>query len=216
MKTYGISFLLLTVTAQAQVPSMAEVQKSLKENGATVKEVCLYRILLHDKSSAFTTKGDFGVTIESSWKGGKEKLALLKGQPKLKEVNFGDAPDEWLDILDDLQQLEGIYFSDAKRTTDKALERLKQYENLIALSFAETSITDQTLSNIAHLKKLRYLNICLTNVTDDGFKYLAGLENLEVLNVEGTKITDTGLMHLKGLKKLRKLRTANGILEKDM
>jgi hypothetical protein len=214
MHAFEFSLLLIVVVAQSDALSVLEVQKALKDNGATVKEYSLYRTLLHDKNTGFTAKGDFGVTIEKSWTGGKEKLAILKGQPSLKEVNFDDAPDEFLDILDDLTQLEGIYFS-GKQTTDKGLDRLKKHKNLIALSLCNTSITDKTLSNIAHMKKLRCLSLCLTDVTDGGLKHLAGLENLEVLNLDGTNTTDAGLLHLRGLKKLRRLRAASGDLLKD-
>jgi hypothetical protein len=213
MLTLGFFVFLFPVVQDERSP-LLEVQRKLRENGATVKEKCLYRVLLHDKDASFSKKGEFGVTIETSWKGGKEKLALLKGQPLLKEVNFGDSPDAWLDILDDLPQLEGIFFS-GKGASDKGLERLKKHKNLVALSLSLTSITDETLKNIAHLKKLRFLSLCLTAVTDDGLKHLAGLENLEVLNLDGTKTTDAGLMHLKGLKKLWRVRVTNGDLRKD-
>src|SRR5258708_7468282 len=107
MITIALSILILPIIAQTERSTPAAVRMALKESGATVKENALYKVLLGDKNVAFSANGDFGVTIEESWKGGKEKLTLLKGQSGLKELNFADAPDEWLEILDDLPQLEG-------------------------------------------------------------------------------------------------------------
>jgi hypothetical protein len=190
-------------------PSANDLRRTLEANGATVKDRCLYRVLLGDKEATFQHEKDFGVTIEDAWKGGIEKLNLLRKQPYLKEINFGNAPDEWLSILDDAHQIEGIYFF-GRRTTDVGLQRLKNHKNLVAISLSGTSITDKTLANLAHLKKLRYLNLALTKVTDAGLKHLNGLENLESINVEATEVTDNGLRELKGLKKLRKIRFPYG------
>lgn len=200
---------------EMQGSTLTETLESFQEQevtvkGVTVKRYCLYRILLGDVVATFPDKNDFGVTIESSWKGGVDKLALLvKGQHHLKELNLDEPPEERLTILVEVLQLEGLYLF-GKSVTDKNLVSVGQMESLVALHLINTSITNHTLERLAKLRKLRLLNLSMANISDDGLVHLKNLDNLEVLLLDGTNTTHAALEILKSLKKLRKLRLANG------
>jgi hypothetical protein len=208
-------FSMLALAHDVERLAHSELRRNLEEEGATIKKHCLYRVLLDEKPATFARSEFFGVTIDKTWRGGKEKLALLKGQRNLKEVNFHELSDEWLPILADLPQLEGVYLS-GKAITDKGLMHIKKLEHLVAISLANTSITNKSLGYVSRMRNLRFLNLCLTDVTDEGLRYLLGLENLEVLLLDGTKTTRSGASVLKDMKKLRRLRLSNEHVEKKV
>jgi hypothetical protein len=111
-----------------------------------------------------------------------QDLALLARLGELRHLllHEGQACDQVLEHIRDLQQLETLYLWDAK-------------------------VTDRGMENLQRLGRLRYLHLSNAGVSNAGLACLAELTRLEGLAMQGNRFTDDGLVHLRGLTKLRDL-----------
>ena len=133
---------------------------------------------------------------------------------QVSEVAFlhGPVADKFLDELQHLHGLRGLYLSDS--VTDLQMRHLSPLTSLewLYLGF-NTQITDRGLRHIAGLTQLQTLYLESTPVTDDGLVHLAKLQNLRVLNLEQTEVTDAGLAHLQTLISLTHLKLSGPITD---
>lgn len=86
---------------------------------------------------------------------------------------------------------------------------MQYFDEVRAVSLADTTFTDAHLAHIACLTDLQSLSLSNTNVTDAGLTHLRRMTHLRELWLDGTQVTDAGLSHLKRLPRLESLSLQN-------
>jgi hypothetical protein len=96
----------------------------------------------------------------------------------------------------------------ASDLTDKEMEPMSRWTNLVELNAPHSEVTDAGLAHLAGLRRLACLDLRGTRVTDAGLAHLAKVTSLYRLDLGDTAVTDAGLTHLKGLPRLKDLNLA--------
>jgi hypothetical protein len=91
------------------------------------------------------------------------------------------------------------------RVTDKDLEVLAYFPQLVRLNLYATPITDAGMPNLAGLTALQVLYLNSTAVGDAGLAHLQKLAALKELGLYNTRVTDQGLASVSGLPALERL-----------
>ena len=71
--------------------------------------------------------------------------------------------------------------------TDKGLEVLEDFPNLISLELYAPNATDEMFTYMRHMNKLTLLSLMETSVSKDAGTYLKAFPKLESLDLSGTK-----------------------------
>ena len=174
-----------------------------------------------------------GSRCDNSYVDSDEALRIAPAFRRLTRLflHGGQATDESLAFLADLEGLDTFFIWDATAVTDAGAKHLSNLKNLVSIhlsgssmgdaalealaklpkltrmSLQKNAFTDDGLAHLADMQQLRSLWIGMSKgkITDAGLAHLAGLEDLHELDVQKSQITDAGLEHLKGMKNLRHL-----------
>jgi hypothetical protein len=178
------------------------------------------------------------VRHRNSYVDSDQALRIAAAFPRLKQLQLhnGQATDESMSSLAELQELERLFVWNATGVTDSGAKRFAQLKKLTRIHFSGSNIgdgalqslstlpklsemslqgnnfTDAGLAHLLNMRQLRSLSIGMSKgeITDAGLVHLAGLENLEELDLQQCAITDRGLVHLKQLTNLLRLNIGPG------
>ena len=135
-----------------------------------------------------------------------EALRIAPAFPRLKRLflHNGQATNESMHGLADLEELEMFYVWAATELTDASVTHLKK---LKSIHLGNGNIGDDTLKALAGLPNLSSISLQGNHFTDAGLVHVADAHQLHNAWVGLSKgaITDTGLAHLAGLENLEEL-----------
>ena len=150
-----------------------------------------------------------GVRYDNTYDETDDALRIAPAFPRLKRLLLrkGQASDESMACLADLEGLDTFFVWDAIRLTDACAPNLVHLKNLTEIHLDQGHIGDETLKVLASLPKLKRMSLQGNAFTDTGLAHLARATELRSAWIGMSKgmITDAGLEHLAGLKQLEEL-----------
>lgn len=137
---------------------------------------------------------------------GDELAELIRGNPMLRQVDFGaELTRTGLGRLSGCQHLRQISLAFCYRLNGADLEWLKAIPNLSDLRLRESDLTPQSVQQLAALPALRTIRIANDEFTDDSIALLAEITQLETLDLSWNSLESADLSPLTRLKSLRSL-----------
>ncbi len=137
-----------------------------------------------------------------------EPLKKLEQLDDLYLYNASNLTRAGLEHLRGMTQLRMLYTVGSTDATCAGLESLSGLKHLVFLSLVCSKVTDAGLVHVKGLTQIGHLKLDYSEVSDAGLEHLDGLNNLVILSLTHTKVTDAGLEHLKKLSHLQSLDLA--------
>ncbi len=152
-----------------------------------------------------------------------EGLKYLPPTIALLNLESLEITNDGLKNLHDLQNLQHLYLKNNPQLTDRAIDNLQAFPNLIELDLTGTGITDAAISKLQKMPKLMALHIGNTKLSGEGLPKLknvtmlyvndgvltdkfidqmASMKNVQTIDVSHTNLTDAGFLKLSRLKSL--------------
>lgn len=150
-----------------------------------------------------------GVRYDNDYVDTDEAMRIAPAFPRLKRLLLrkGQATDDSMACLADLEGLDKFYVWDATGLTDACAPHLGHLKNLTSVHVSQGGIGDDTLKVLADLPKLQRMSLQGNAFTDAGLAHLARATQLRSawIGMSTGTITDAGLQHLMDLKHLEQL-----------
>ncbi len=135
-----------------------------------------------------------------------EQLATLDRRiaPRNLVLAGTEVTDRGLEQMADWSELIWLDLA-ARPVTDRGLDRLVESRLLRRLDLQSTRISDRTVTRLGEARQLQELDLSGTAITDTSMSVLSTLPSLERLWLRSTTVTDAGVRKLLAAPKLRTL-----------